>query len=257
MRSAGEDFLSYSKSLPDITIVGENSGGVGTFGEIRSYVLPNSKIRLNFPSKIFLSKYAEEGIGFLPDYWLDSSKPEEEVSNWLNDPQNYQFNIEKPSNLATNIDFEEWSDGLPTNWNKSIGAQSGNKNITNIIEKDNQNFVDGKSSLKISGNKDVDRWYFLEYEIPYTIKKIKAEYFIKGFDIKKQENQFNNCYVGFIFSTPEKQNNYKIIKFDGTFDWKKEFVDLDINNLKAYNVRFVIFLSKSGTLWLDNVLFKT
>ena len=33
--------------------------------------------------------------GFLPDYWLDSDKPIEEVRKWLTNPDTYQFNYDK------------------------------------------------------------------------------------------------------------------------------------------------------------------
>jgi len=91
--SSGEALVDYSKSVPGAVIIGENSAGVGTFGEVHSYGLPNSLIRMRIPSKLFLMPGFEEGTGFLPDYWLDSSEPVEEVVDWLNNPDTYQFEL--------------------------------------------------------------------------------------------------------------------------------------------------------------------
>lgn len=91
--SSGEALIDYSRSVPGAVLVGENSAGVGEFGEVRSYGLPNSLIRMRIPSKLFLMEDFEEGTGFLPDYWLDSSEPVKEVIEWLNNPDDYQFEL--------------------------------------------------------------------------------------------------------------------------------------------------------------------
>ncbi|MDD2715007.1 MAG: S41 family peptidase [Candidatus Wallbacteria bacterium] len=107
--SASEDTLLYSESIPNAVIVGENSGGVATFGEVREYELPNSRIRFLIPSKILLTPGLEEGVGYLPDYWLDSSEPVKEAAAWLKHPESYQFRLEIPA-AVEGIDFERWED---------------------------------------------------------------------------------------------------------------------------------------------------
>ena len=91
--SSGEAFLDYARSIPGAVLVGENSAGVGTFGEVRQYSLPNSLIRLNLPCKLFLTPESREGTGYIPDYWIDSATPLKEIAQWLNHPDSYQFDL--------------------------------------------------------------------------------------------------------------------------------------------------------------------
>ncbi len=91
--SSGEAAISYSKCLKNSILIGENSAGIGTFGEVYFYILPNSKIRFQLPGKLFLMKDFYEGIGFIPDYWLDSNTPINEIINWIKNPEEYIFEL--------------------------------------------------------------------------------------------------------------------------------------------------------------------
>ena len=91
--SSGEAFLDYSLSIPGAVHIGENSAGIGTFGDILFYWLPNSRIRITLPCKLFLAPGFEEGVGYLPDYWLDSPEPIHEITEWMNNPESYQFEL--------------------------------------------------------------------------------------------------------------------------------------------------------------------
>ncbi|MBD3278944.1 MAG: hypothetical protein GF388_11650 [Candidatus Aegiribacteria sp.] len=94
--SSGEAFLDYSLSIPGAVHIGENSAGIGTFGDIRNYWLPNSHIRITLPCKLFITPGFEEGVGYLPDYWLDSPEPIQEITEWMNDPESYQYELPDP-----------------------------------------------------------------------------------------------------------------------------------------------------------------
>lgn len=92
--SAGESTIGYSKSVKNRIVIGENTGGVAQFSDVQNYYLPNSKIRIILPRQIFLIPDFEECVGFLPDLWLDSRNPVNEIINWLDDPESYQFKFE-------------------------------------------------------------------------------------------------------------------------------------------------------------------
>ena len=49
--SSGEAAISYSKCLKNCILIGENSAGGGTFGDVCLYILSNSKIKLGTQSK--------------------------------------------------------------------------------------------------------------------------------------------------------------------------------------------------------------
>lgn len=81
--SSAEMAIGYSKSVKNNILIGENSCGMGLFGEQQSFVLKNSMILLGIPCKIFLSE-SKEGEGYTPDYWADSADLVQEVIKWLN-----------------------------------------------------------------------------------------------------------------------------------------------------------------------------
>ena len=91
--SSGEAFIDYSMSIPGAIRVGENSAGIGIFGHPRHYWLPNSHIHLTVPFKLYIAPGFEEGVGYLPDYWLDSPEPIQEITEWMNNPDTYQYQL--------------------------------------------------------------------------------------------------------------------------------------------------------------------
>jgi len=70
--SAGEKFIGYLRQVENVIFVGENSGGIGVFGENTLHQLPNSKFSVYLPSKLFfpadLKNVEEEGLS--PDLWV-------------------------------------------------------------------------------------------------------------------------------------------------------------------------------------------
>ncbi|OPL18788.1 MAG: hypothetical protein AVO35_12965 [Candidatus Aegiribacteria sp. MLS_C] len=91
--SSGEAFIDYAMSIPGAVRVGENSAGVGIFGHPRYYWLPNSRIQIYIPFKLYIAPGYEEGVGYMPDYWLDSPEPIHEITEWMNNPESYQFEL--------------------------------------------------------------------------------------------------------------------------------------------------------------------
>ena len=93
--SSGEAMLNFWQSIPNGIIVGENSGGIGNFGDVRDYMLPNSGITLMVPCKLFIVPGIEEGVGYMPHYWIDSEMPELEIIRWLKAPEIYEPELEQ------------------------------------------------------------------------------------------------------------------------------------------------------------------
>ena len=80
--SSAENAVGYAKSVKNHLLIGENSGGIGLFGEVQGYILRHSLIRLGIPCKIFLNGVAE-GEGYTPDYWVDSADLVNTVAHWV------------------------------------------------------------------------------------------------------------------------------------------------------------------------------
>ena len=81
--SACESFVSHARQLSGAVVVGENTGGVGIFGEVLVYRLPKSGLGMSAGMKYFHdpepSREVPEGRGHLPDYWLDSEDAEKDA----------------------------------------------------------------------------------------------------------------------------------------------------------------------------------
>ncbi|MBI5305313.1 MAG: hypothetical protein HY868_24490 [Chloroflexi bacterium] len=74
--SAGEVMVGYLRQFEHVVIVGENSAGCITYGDVSRYVLPNSNLSVSFGSELFVMPDLTEfeGKGFAPDLWVPSNK---------------------------------------------------------------------------------------------------------------------------------------------------------------------------------------
>lgn len=74
--SSAESFIGYLRQLENVIFIGENSGGIGQFGELARFVLPNTGLSVFFGTKLFLPPdfSLTEGIGFLPDLWVPTDQ---------------------------------------------------------------------------------------------------------------------------------------------------------------------------------------
>ncbi len=113
--SAGENMVGASKSIQNGIVIGENTGGSGQFSSTCDYYLPNSRIVAHIPRQLILIPDFEECVGFMPDYWMDTEEPVEEVLDWLDDPENYQF--EYSTSYTEMFDRGKTSPSLPSDLN--------------------------------------------------------------------------------------------------------------------------------------------
>jgi hypothetical protein len=79
--ASAAEFLCACRSVPGVTIVGENSAGAMRCGDPEPYVLRRSGIVLLIPAQIQLdfSFSAGEGTGVLPDYWASDAELESTI----------------------------------------------------------------------------------------------------------------------------------------------------------------------------------
>lgn len=84
--SSGETAILYAKSLKHFILIGENSMGCNTFGNVASYSLKHSKITARIPNTLNLCTNPDdcaEGKGFTPDFWVDSTDVQGEALAWI------------------------------------------------------------------------------------------------------------------------------------------------------------------------------
>ena len=61
-----------------VYVIGENTNGCISYGDVNSYCLPESKVNVNIPISDFTNilkrfpSWHGEGYGFYPDYWCTS-----------------------------------------------------------------------------------------------------------------------------------------------------------------------------------------
>jgi hypothetical protein len=73
--SAGEGFAMRLSQAENVVIVGENSMGALTFGNISTHQLPNSKVMVWLPINLnlFTDLETREGVGITPDLWVPAA----------------------------------------------------------------------------------------------------------------------------------------------------------------------------------------
>jgi len=250
--SSGEAAVAYSKSVRDSLRVGENTGGIGTFGEVRRYYLPHSGIRVNLPCKLFVCEELLEGRGYLPDIWLDTSQPIEEIVRWLNDPQGYRVAFPEPLVLQ-DMDFERWSDGTPEYASKQVGATNNPQGKHARVVRDTTTKTQGQSSVRFSGDAETGIWYSLQQQVPPGLGSLHVRYAVKGQNLRREANQFTSCYVGFIYQDGTGRRHFHIQSYRDTFDWKEDEITLDCRD--KFEIIFAIFSNISGDFWVDDVRF--
>lgn len=76
--SSGELAIIMTSCISNRTIYGCNTLGIGKFGDLLIYYLPNSKATIWCPHKIY-ENTIEESKGYEPDHWIDDSDPLNQV----------------------------------------------------------------------------------------------------------------------------------------------------------------------------------
>jgi hypothetical protein len=77
--SSGETFAQLAGQVRGAVSVGENTAGCVNYGNVESHEpLPHSRIHVDFGRSRFVVDWVRpnrEGVGFFPDYWLDTEDP--------------------------------------------------------------------------------------------------------------------------------------------------------------------------------------
>ncbi len=85
--SSGETFTQLAGQVRGALIVGENTAGCVTYGNVtRHEPLPHSGISASFGRTKFVEDWVREnreGVGFFPDYWLDVADPVALLADYL------------------------------------------------------------------------------------------------------------------------------------------------------------------------------
>lgn len=154
-----------------------------------------------------------------------------------------------PKSLLVNSDFKNWSDGLPNNWSDEIGAKNGAAEPTSKVIKTDD------PGLSLQGAASTMAWHSVSQSLSVAAgKAYRLEFQARSENVQRQGRQYNNCYVGVMFFDANGQRVGQSIKdLSRSLAWGKHKIDFKTPP-GADKTSVIIFLSKTGTLTIKNVI---
>lgn len=257
--SSAEMGIALAKRVKNRVLIGENSAGINTFGNVRSYQLKNSKININLPYCIYYFDGLADGIGFMPDLWLDSDNPVMETAKWIGNEENYCFNPVSDK-LPNDISFE-----YPAKVNDiekltlgqwKIISSPFRGNVANRIYTDSSEKYSGNYSLCLDADSTTRGFYAVGTFLPLSFENISVSFSVKGENITPQQNPAKTCLVGFILTDRFMNKKTIIEKFTGSFDWQRKSLTADFSGGNYVSAIFVVMSTIPGKLWIDDISFR-
>ena len=141
-----------------------------------------------------------------------------------------------------NGDFSQWNDETPVGWEVEIGATTGQDNPLSVLKQG-----DGPS-LEMGGTAETLVWQVISQTIDIEANKTyRVRFSARGVDLKREGNQFENCYVGLLQLHHRGQELVRDFHEQAFPEYKDTSLVFRTHNM-ASKLKFVIFLSKTGTL---------
>ncbi len=156
------------------------------------------------------------------------------------------------ASLVVNGDFHEWSGGWsgerPDGWTREIGAQNGGMEPTSLIERA------GSDGVSLRGDQSTLLWYSLNQELDLQQGKTYTLSFeARTAGIRREGNQFDNCYVGIISLDAQGERlDLSVKDLSRTTRWQQQELSFRVPP-NADKTKLLIFLSKTGSLTVRSV----
>lgn len=150
--------------------------------------------------------------------------------------------------LVKNGGFRKWEDGKPAAWKKEIGAQNGAARPTSDVRSA------GDSGVTFQGSRDTRAWYSLSQSVPAKRRKTYTLQFrAKAEGVRREGNQYNNCYVGVVsFDAAGNRLEMALKDLSATKKWERHRVNFRVP-ANATRSDLTVFLSKTGSLTIDDI----
>ena len=126
--SAGEGMVLRSSQVENLLVVGENTRGCLTFGNISLHQLPHSKIKVWMPINfcVFSDQEFREGIGLTPDLWVPAK-----------DAVNYTIAAIRKGTITTNQPLSDETLTMKFNpestWRRMLGMDNSTWLVIGIL----------------------------------------------------------------------------------------------------------------------------
>ena len=112
------------------------------------------------------------------------------------------------------------------------------------------------NTLSLESDGSTTRWLFFGKQLRTNCRKVELTYEIFCKNIKQENNQFDNCYIGFVYTDKFLKRKFKVTNYNGSWGWKKETISIRIENTNDETVEMLqlgIMLSKSGEIKFRNI----
>ncbi|MCG8480741.1 MAG: ankyrin repeat domain-containing protein, partial [Spirochaetales bacterium] len=153
---------------------------------------------------------------------------------------------------AISIDFED-TDDLEL-FDSSIGARlRGGRERFSEYGLSTVESYSGLNSLGLSADGATSRWYWLRIPLETDANRITVTYAVKGDGIVQEGQQYDNCYVGFVYTDGEDKR-FQVNQYDGTFEWQFDSETIHIGETNPDEIDFAVFLTKTGNFWIDDIV---
>ncbi len=147
--------------------------------------------------------------------------------------------------------FEGLSGTLGPEWLVEAGV-SGMGKVSEIVVDSLIPSSEG-ACLTLRGDKDTQVWEVVSIPVDLNSGTLKANWSVQGQDLKKETDQYDNAFVGFTGQNSQGKPVFFVKKYNGSFPWQPGQMEIPVNPASFKRLAFTIFLSKSGTLSVDNI----
>ena len=160
--------------------------------------------------------------------------------------------VHSAESLVTNGNFQEWTEGVPNDWEVAIGAKNGGDQPISKVAP-----IKGPA-LMLQGDASTMAWNSVSQEIAARSGgQYVLEFEARTKDVKREGRQYDNCYVGVFHFDPAKKvvaPTVEDVSIDGK-GWTRHRVEFGVP-AGATSTAVVIFLSKTGILGVKDVSVK-
>ncbi len=151
------------------------------------------------------------------------------------------------ANRVRNPSFADWQDGHPVGWSVEIGASNGANSPASEIRQG------GGPSLELRGDLTTKAWKMVSQTIEVQPQQaLRLSYVAKATGVKREGNQFDNCYVGVFFRATDGRKRAPRI-WTVTQDTMTNEARIFRVPALVNQIQVIIFLSKTGTLNVTDV----
>ena len=155
------------------------------------------------------------------------------------------------TNYVKNGQLNVWKGGVPASWTTEVAAKNGNDRPESEVKPLAQ------AGVVLSGNARTMAWKSLDQDVALTPNKTYSLSFQASTEgVKREGRQYDNCYVGVMhFDGDGTRLDMAIKDLSRVGPWRQQTIRFT-TPAKTAKSKMLVFLSKSGSLKIKDVLLK-